>query len=753
MSETPPEPELAANAPALESFTYNDKVVRNFIIAAMVFGLVGLGVGLLIALQLCGVGKDWGISFLNFGRLRPLHTNAVIFGFTGNALFAGIYYSMQRLLKTRLWSDALASISFWGWNLIIVLAAITLPLGITTSKEYAELEWPIDVLITIVWVIITINVFATCWIRRERHLYVGIWFYIATFLGIAMLHVGNSLALPVSLTKSYPVYAGVQDAMVQWWYGHNAVAFFLTFPILGLMYYFLPKAAKRPVYSYRLSILHFWSLIFIYVWAGPHHLLNSAVPEWAQSLAMVFSIMLWMPSWGGMVNGLLTLRGAWDKVRSDPILKFFVVAVTLYGMATFEGPLLSIRSVNAISHNTDWTIGHVHSGALGWVGFMMFGMFYWLMPRLYKTKLYSVSMANWHFWIATVGIVIYAVTMWIAGIQSAAMQFQLDENGAMVYTDWMDIQGELTKYYWLRALGGGMYLFGAILCSVNLFMTTRGKKMVEVTDQAAPLTPDPDHRLMVKGAFATKGRERVPTIHGLFERWPLLLVTATAITISIGGIVELLPGLVRGAATPDIATVQPYRPLELEGRDIYIREGCNNCHTQQVRTLRPEVLRYQGIHSQPGEGKYERPHLWGSKRTGPDLAREGLIRDNIPWQFMHLVDPRITSEASTMPSYDFLAQATLDTSSLATKLRALTALGHPYTDADRAGADAELVARAAAIANELRANGDAVSVMAEYDIDPATLEQTEIVALIAYLVSLGKDVGPNAVVAAATEGE
>ena len=608
MSEhtTPAVPESA-----LETFTYNDTVVRNFIIAGVLFGIVGLAVGVLIALQLCGVGQDWGISFLNFGRLRPLHTNAVIFGFTGNVMFAGIYYSLQRLLKTRLWSDSLSSISFWGWNLVIVLAAITLPLGYTSSKEYAELIWPIDILITIVWLIITVNVFATCWVRRERHLYVGIWFYIATFLGIAMLHVGNSLAIPTSLTHSYPVYSGVQDAMVQWWYGHNAVAFFLTFPILGLMYYFLPKAAKRPVYSYRLSILHFWSLIFIYVWAGPHHLLNSAVPEWAQTLAMTFSIVLWMPSWGGMVNGLMTLRGAWDKVRSEPILKFFVVAVTLYGMATFEGPLLSIRSVNAISHNTDWTIGHVHSGALGWVGFMMFGICYWLVPRLYRTQLWSTSLANYHFWIATVGIVLYAVTMWIAGIQSAAMQFELTEDGTLKYTDWMSIQGSLTKYYWIRAAGGGMYLAGAVMCAINLIMTAKGRALEPVTDQAAPLKPDTHHGLMVKAALRTKGRERVPTIHGLFERWPLLLVVASAITISIGGIVELVPGLVRGAATPEIETVKPYRPLELQGRDIYIRESCNSCHTQQVRTLRPEVLRYMGVHSQPGEDVYENPHLVG----------------------------------------------------------------------------------------------------------------------------------------------
>ena len=405
----------------MERFNYDNKIVRKFLIATVIWGAVGMLVGLLAALQLPFPSLNGGIPWISFGRIRPLHTNAVIFAFVGNGIFMGVYYSLQRLLKARMYSDVLSQLHFWGWQLIIVLAAITLPLGLTTSKEYAELEWPIDILIALIWVIFAINMFGTIIKRRERHMYVAIWFYIATVVTVAVLHIVNSIAIPVSMAKSYSVYAGVQDALVQWWYGHNAVAFFLTTPYLGLMYYFLPKAANRPVYSYRLSIVHFWALIFLYIWAGPHHLLYTALPDWAQSLGTVFSIMLLAPSWGGMVNGLLTLRGAWDKVRQEPVLKFMVVAVTAYGMATFEGPLLSIKSVNAISHYTDWTIAHVHVGALGWNGFLTFGMLYWLIPRLYGTTLYSKKLANNHFWIGTIGILFYAIPMYWAGFAESSL--------------------------------------------------------------------------------------------------------------------------------------------------------------------------------------------------------------------------------------------------------------------------------------------------------------------------------------------
>ncbi len=385
---------------------YDNRIVRNFAVATMVWGAIGMLVGLLIALEMFEPAVNANLPFITFGRIRPLHTNAVIFAFVGNGIFMGVYYSLQRLCKARMFSDLLSKIHFWGWQLIIASAAITLPLGFTVGKEYAELEWPIDIAITVIWVVFAINFIGTIMRRREKHMYVAIWFYLATLVTVAVLHIVNSIELPVSFLKSYPVYAGVQDALVQWWYGHNAVAFFLTTPYLGLMYYFLPKAANRPVYSYRLSIVHFWSLIFIYIWAGPHHLLYTALPDWAQSLGTAFSIMLLAPSWGGAINGLLTLRGAWDKVREDAVLKFMVVAITAYGMATFEGPMLSLKNVNAISHYTDWTISHVHVGALGWNGFLTFGILYWLIPKLWNTSLYSRKLANFHFWIGTLGIVV-----------------------------------------------------------------------------------------------------------------------------------------------------------------------------------------------------------------------------------------------------------------------------------------------------------------------------------------------------------
>ncbi len=414
-----------------QKFYYDDKITKLFAWATVVWGVTAFTVGLMVAYFYWFPHYTNGISWLSYGRLRPLHTNAAIFAFVGNGIFAGVYYSTQRLLKTRMASDLLSKIHFWGWQLVIVLAAITLPLGLNSSKEYAELEWPIDILVTLVWVAFTVNLIWTVVIRRVRHIYVAIWFYLSTAVTIAMLYIFNNLELPATLTKSYSVYSGVEDAVVQWWYGHNAVAFFLTTPILGLMYYFVPKAANRPIYSYRLSIIHFWTLIFIYIWAGPHHLLYSAVPEWAQMLGTIMSFMLIFPSWGGMINGLLTLRGAWDKVREDPILKMFVVAITSYGMSTFEGPMLSFKSLNAIAHFTDWIIAHVHVGTLGWNGFIIMGMLYWMIPRLYKTKLYSVKLANQHFWIATIGIVLYVIPMYVAGWTQALMWKQFNPDGTL----------------------------------------------------------------------------------------------------------------------------------------------------------------------------------------------------------------------------------------------------------------------------------------------------------------------------------
>src|SRR6187200_2677753 len=414
----------------VETFKYDNRIVRAFSIATVIWAIVGMSAGLLAAIQLFWPEANLNLQFTTFGRIRPLHTNAVIFAFVGNGMFMGIYYSLQRLCKARMFSDKLSWINFWGWQAIIVGAAITLPLGLTTSKEYAELEWPIDIAITIVWVAFTVNLIGTILKRREKHMYVAIWFYIATALTVAVLHIINSLAVPVSAFKSYSIYAGVQDALVQWWYGHNAVAFFLTTPYLGMMYYFLPKAAGRPVFSYRLSIIHFWALIFIYIWAGPHHLLFTALPDWAQSLGMVFSIMLIAPSWGGMLNGLLTLRGAWHKLREDPVLKFMVVGVTAYGMTTFEGPMMSLKNVNALTHFTDYIIAHVHLGALAWNGGFAFAMLYYVTPRIYGTRLYSVRLANVHFWMATLGILFYAIPLYIGGITQSLMWREFTPDGA-----------------------------------------------------------------------------------------------------------------------------------------------------------------------------------------------------------------------------------------------------------------------------------------------------------------------------------
>ena len=450
---------------------YDDATVRRFVTATVVFGIVGMLVGVILAVQLAWWPANMGLPWTTFGRLRPLHTNAVIFAFTGNALFAGIYYSMQRLLKVRMWSDALSAFHFWGWQAIIVSAAITLPLGMSQSKEYAELIWPIDLAIAVVWVAFAVNFFGTIFTRKVKHLYVALWFYMSMVITIAVLHIVNNLAMPATILRSYPIYAGLTDALVQWWYGHNAVGFLLTTPILGLMYYFLPRAAERPVYSYRLSIIHFWGLVFLYMWAGPHHLLYSALPDWAQTLGMVFSLMLLAPSWGGMLNGLLTLRGAWDRLRTDPVIKFFVVGITFYGMSTFEGPMMSIRAVNALSHYTDWTIAHVHQGALGWVGMTMFGMLYYLAPRIYNRPLYSVSLATTHFWLATIGIVLYIVAMWTAGVTQGLLWRATTPDGLLQYPNFLDTVTALMPFYWIRVLGGTMYLVGLLLLAFNLFQT------------------------------------------------------------------------------------------------------------------------------------------------------------------------------------------------------------------------------------------------------------------------------------------
>ncbi len=702
----------------MEKFKYDNTIVRLFAIATMFWGIIGMLVGLTIAIQLYWPALNLQTPWLTFSRIRPLHTNAVIFAFVGNGIFMGVYYSMQRLLKTRVYSDLLSKLHFWGWQLIIVAATFSLPLGYTTSKEYAELEWPIDIAIAVVWVIFGINLMGTILKRREKHMYVAIWFYIATFFTVAMLHIVNSLEIPVSLMKSYSIFAGVQDALVQWWYGHNAVAFFLTTPYLGLMYYFMPKAANRPVYSYRLSIVHFWALIFIYIWAGPHHLLYSALPDWAQSLGTTFSVMLIAPSWGGMLNGLLTLRGAWDKVREDPILKFMVVAVTCYGMATFEGPMLSIKSINALSHFTDWTIAHVHIGALGWNGFLTFGVLYWLIPRLYGTQMYSKKLANWHFWIGFLGIVFYAVPMYWTGITQGLMWKQFTPEGNLQYPIFLETVLQLIPMYILRSIGGTLYLTGALIGAYNLYKTAKqGTFIPEEEAQAVPIAKQEAHHY--KNVYG----------HRFLESRPVQFSIWVVIAVAIGGIVEIVPTMVIKSNVPTIASVKPYTPLELQGRDIYIREGCNTCHSQLVRPFRSETERY-GEYSKAGEYVYDHPFLWGSKRLGPDLHRVGGKYPDA-WHYNHMKDPRSTSPGSIMPPYPWLITNKLDISSTPAKIRAMQKLGVPYPEGYDQKANDDLMAQAKEIQARLKSAG------IEVEAD------REIIALIAYLQRLGTDIKAN----------
>ena len=776
-----------------QRIVYNDKVVRQFIWASIIFGVVGMLVGVIIALQLAFWPANFP-PFLSFGRLRPLHTNAVIFAFVGNMLFAGVYYSTQRLVKARLASDILSAIHFWGWQLIIVSAAITLPLGITVSKEYAELEWPIDIAIAVVWIVFAVNFFWTLAKRREKHLYVAIWFYIATIITVAVLHVVNSFAIPVTWLKSYSVYAGVQDALVQWWYGHNAVAFFLTTPILGIMYYFLPKAAERPVFSYRLSIVHFWGLVFIYIWAGPHHLLYTALPDWAQSLGMVFSLMLWAPSWGGMLNGLLTLRGAWDKLRADPVLKFFAAGVTFYGMSTFEGPLLSIKSVSGLAHYTDWIIGHVHSGGLGWNGLMAAGMFYWTIPRLYGTKLHSRGAANFHFWIATIGILIYVIAMWVAGITQGLMWRAVSDTGGLLYPNFVETYLAIRPMYWARFIAGLLYIAGILLMAWNLVQTARSGAPVD-GEIEVPVVTEPRSRevpwpkllfgqpvmasiivmallfgmTLFDGLMSTvlaivalmwgvaaiaimmrnRGKEREPW-HSVLEGRAGVFTVLVTIAILVGGVAEIIPMVISVPETMRTTKNVPYTPLELEGRDVFISEGCYTCHSQMIRPFTWESARYGEV-STIEDSIFDHPFQWGSRRIGPDLARVGGKYADV-WHYKHMINPREISVGSNMPPYPHLATSTIDFAGTPAKMRALRTVGVPYAAEQIQTSEQNAQAAATAIAAGL-ANDANVKVCEEPAEGCELVVNSRLVALIAYLQRLGRVPEPESLAAAdAKEG-
>jgi len=722
-----------------ETFRYDDAIVRKFALATIFWGLVGMLAGLLVALQLAHWQANLSEPMLTFGRMRPVHTNGVIFGFVGNGIFAGVYYSLQRLTKARMFNDVLSNLHFWGWQIGVAAGALTLLLGYTQGKEYAELEWPLDIAITVVWVIFAVNFFGTLKRRRERHIYVAIWFYIATIVTVALLHIFNSLVLPLNLLKSYSVYAGVQDALVQWWYGHNAVAFVLTTPILGLMYYFLPKAAKRPVFSYRLSILHFWTLVFIYIWAGPHHLHYTALPGWASTLGMVFSIMLLPPSWGGMINGLLTLRGAWDKLRQEPVLKFFAVGVTFYGMSTFEGPVLSVKTVNSLSHYTDWTIAHVHAGTLGWNAFMAFGMLYWLVPRLWRTELYSKKLATAHFWIGSLGIIGYLVPIWTAGITQGLMWRAFEPSGRLMYPDFVETVQRLMPFYLIRVVGGAIFVVGVIMLIANVALTiARAPKKLEDTEASAPpleawndeLSRDVpkgvapatyDHLLHRVSASIKHG------FHRSLEAMPIVLTVLTLLSVLVGSLIELIPTILVESNMPKLASVKPLTALEQHGRDIYVSEGCYTCHSQMIRPFRAETERY-GDYSKPGESAYDHPFQWGSRRIGPDLARVGGKYPDL-WHVRHMEDPRSTSPGSIMPPYPWLLTKPLDLSESAAKLRLMAKLGVPYSPSEIFHAQDDAKAQAERVAASVEAAGG-----------PKGLSDKQIVALTAYLQRLGVDI-------------
>lgn len=739
----------------LEEFSYDDVIVRKFCTATLVWGIVATALGLIVALLLVMPSMAMGIDFLSFARLRPLHTNAAIFAFAGNAIFAAVYYSTQRLCKSRMWSDTLSNLHFWGWQLIIVAAALTIPLGITQSKEYAELEWPIDLAIAIVWVgFFGVNFFMTLVHRRERHMYVALWFYVATIVTVAVLHVFNNLVIPIGLFKSYPIYAGVQDAFMQWWYGHNAVAFFLTTPFLGLMYYYLPKAAERPVFSYKLSIIHFWSLVFIYIWAGPHHLHYTALPQWASTLGMIFSLMLWMPSWGGMINGLLTLRGAWQKVSSDPVLKFFVVGITFYGMATFEGPMLSIKSVNALSHYTDWTIAHVHSGALGWNGFMTFGMIYWLVPRIFQTKLWSPRLATWHFWLGTIGILLYIIPIYVAGLTQGLMWRAFDAQGSLMYPDFVETVKAILPMWWIRVFGGLMYIVGILLLAVNYYKTwaSRPAEYEQPVHRAPRLTggfqDPPMPKSELQGVLEIGKKIDVWTQftwHRIWERLPIRFTVWVVVAVVVASLFEIIPTFLIRSNVPTIPSVKPYTPLELAGRDIYVAEGCYNCHSQMIRPLFSDTERY-GEFSRAGEFVYDHPFQWGSRRIGPDLAREGGVKSDL-WHLLHFRKPQDTQEDSVMPSYGYLEKRDLDFRKIVDRVWAAEQLGAEYNMTEQ-----EIIEHARNQAREM------VKAMVQQGgpdriyFDPADaqndpdnpdkyllLEESQVIALIAYVQRLGVD--------------
>jgi cytochrome c oxidase cbb3-type subunit I/II len=725
---------------------FNDRIARRFAVASMVWGVIGMAAGLFIAIQLAFAPANLP-PYLSFGRLRPVHTNAIVFAFVGNLVFAGIYYSSQRLLAARLPSDRLAAIHFWLWQLIIVAALVTLPLGYTQGKELAELEWPIDLAIALAWIVLAVNFFWLIRRRGESRLYVSIWFYIATIIAVASLHIVNSLAVPVGLLKSYSLFAGVDDALVQWWYGHTAVAFFLTMPVLGIMYYLAPAAAGRPLHSVRIAIVQFWALVFLYGWAAPHHLLNTALPDWAQTLGVAFGLMLLAPSLAGALNGLLTLRGTGARLRTDPVLKFLAAALFFYALAALQAPILATRSASGLLHYSDWLIGHVHLSGLGWNGFMAAALLYWLVPRLWGTQLHSRAAAGVHFYLATVGLLLYVAAMCLAGATQATMLAAENPAGGLTYT-FIESLLALDVPYWARVVGGSLYMDGFLIMVWNLAMTIRAGRAtdgeVEVVKAAAERPRIAAQPVLVTGIvvalvvgaglanpLAAVGILMVAVLvalggigmaalrespwHRSLEGRPLAFGLLVASALLIGGVVELVPMLTSDGDRP----VKPASALSIEGRDVYLAEGCHGCHSQMIRPFLSEVARYGEV-STAADSAYDHPFQWGSRRIGPDLARIGGRYDNA-WHHRHLVDPRSVAYASNMPSYAHLEGELIDFSAIGLKLRALRAAGVPYTDEQIDLAALNAYAEAHPIAR-----------------DTGLPASSKMVALIAYLQQLGR---------------
>ncbi len=749
-------------APAT-NVVYSDRVVRQFALATLAWGAFGMAVGLLIALQLA----FWPANlppYLSFGRMRPVHTTALVLAFAGNMIFAGVYHASQRLLQTRLPSTRLAALHFWSWQLIAAAAVLTVPLGHTQGKELAELEWPLDLALLGSWLAFAVQFFWMVRRRNQRRLHPALWFIIATIAAFTAGHVVNGLAVPSGMLDSYSLFAGVQDAAIQWWYGHGAITFFLTAPVFGLLYYLLPRAAGRPIHSYRLAIVHFWGLAFLFAGAAPQQLLNTALPDWAQTAGAAFGLLLWAPSWAGVLNGLLTVRAAWSRLRSDPVLLFIVAALLFQGLAALQAPLFGLKSVSGLAHYTDWTIGHVHITALGWDGLMAAALLYWMVPRLYGTELHSRAAAGAHFYMAVVGILVYLSSMWIAGATQGLMWRAEGPTGGLAYST-VETLAALRIPYWGRLGGGALYLAGFAVMIWNLAATVRrGRPVDEEAEVEVAAAPAGDLRglvfaqpvliaatvagLVIAAGFANPLaalglvflagllglgglagaavlRDRVqPTWHQQLERRALAFTALVTAAVMLGPAVEVTPLLVRGPE-PVAGESAPYSPLQLEGRGIYVAEGCHTCHSQMIRPFLWEVARYGEV-SSATESLYDHPFQWGSRRVGPDLARVGGRYPNL-WHYQHLLDPRAVTPGSSMPPYPHLSDRRVDLDATGDRMRALRSAGVPYDDRAIQGAAAAALAEARAIAADLRQTG-------QVDVAP----DSEMVALIAYLQRLGQ---------------